>query len=94
MGSTYNPGPGAVRFSDRNEEIAPAPQFEGEGSRGNVPPEMEQQLRNLSANMQRSGLQESRIGHYQFEPVSLPPSRVCTKLEQFTTPHSVTNRAG
>jgi len=82
MGSTYNPGPGAVRFSDQNEEIAPVTQFEGEGSRGNVPPEMEQQLRNLSANMQRSGLQESRINHYQFEPVSLPPSRVCNKTDQ------------
>lgn len=74
MAFSSNAGPGAVRFSDTTEEIAAPPNYQFDGTSGgpNVPPEMAAQLRNLSASMQ-----SSRLANYNFEPVSLPPSRVC-----------------
>lgn len=80
MAYNNNLGPGAVRFSDQNEEIAPPTQYiqQDNGARGDVPPEMEQQLRTLSANMQKSGIQDNRM-NFHFDPVSGPPSRVRRK---------------
>jgi len=76
MAYPNNAGPGAVRFSDTTEEIA-APanhQIDDVSAGPYVPPEMATQLRNLSASMQ-----SSRLANYNFEPVSLPPSRVCPR---------------
>jgi hypothetical protein len=75
-----NPGPGAVRFSEQNQEIAPPVHYVQQETpdRDNVPPEMEQQLRTLSANMQKSGIQDNRM-NFHFDPVSGPPSRVGRK---------------
>lgn len=66
---SITPGHGAIRFNDETEEFAAPTEMD-------VDPEREQQLKDLSKTMQRSGLQESRMAAFQFEPVSLPPSRV------------------
>jgi hypothetical protein len=39
-------------------------------------PEAKEEIRNLAMTLQKSKLQESRMSNFQFEPVSLPASRV------------------
>jgi hypothetical protein len=73
-------GPGAVRFSEQNQEIAPPTQYIEPNTvpRDDVPPEVEHQIRTLSKNMQKSGIQDHRMD-FHFDPVSGPPSRVGRK---------------
>ncbi|KAB8342926.1 hypothetical protein FH972_022523 [Carpinus fangiana] len=71
----------AVRFSSATEDIQPAPfhpadsAAESPRQREDVPPEVQQELRDLSLNMQKSRLQHERMEKFAFEPVSLPTSR-------------------
>jgi hypothetical protein len=39
-------------------------------------PEAKEEIRSLAMTLQKSKLQESRMSNFQFEPVSLPASRV------------------
>jgi hypothetical protein len=73
----------AVRFASVNEEIAPpetlqsldsqstAAAGDGADAAGGA-----QQLKQLSESLQGTHLQERRMSHFAFEPVSLPVSRV------------------
>lgn len=87
--------PHAVRFASVNQEIEPDPtlqsQFspiseQGEGTQTigeNLEPKAKDELRSLAIGLQKSQLQESRLRHFAFEPVSLPPSRVCIDQRGF-----------
>jgi hypothetical protein len=75
----------SVRFSDVNQEIEPEKAVQtiskltgaGQGAHGEpMSPQAEEELRNLSASLQKSRCQARRMEHFSFEPVSLPPSRV------------------
>ena len=65
-----------VRFSERNQEIAPVRNAPGRYVRDDLSPEAQAELRNLSMTLQNSRIQASRMGDFAFEPVSLPASRV------------------
>ena len=41
-----------------------------------ISPDAKEDIRNLAMSLQKSKLQESRMHNFQFEPVSLPASRV------------------
>jgi hypothetical protein len=60
----------AVRFASSVEEIA----ADDDGVHPQVSPE---QLKQFTKALQGTPLQERRMNTYQFEPFSLPPSRVC-----------------
>jgi hypothetical protein len=72
----------AVRFASVNEEIAPAETLQSLDSLS-TPAAGDadaaggaQQLKQLSESLQGTHLQERRMSHFAFEPVSLPVSRV------------------
>ncbi|KAF9889417.1 serine/threonine protein kinase [Aspergillus nanangensis] len=73
--------PAQVRFSSVTEEIEPSNQPTSTLSPEPVVPgrKQEDDLRSLAASLQRSQLQESRMGKFSFDPVSLPPSRVASR---------------
>lgn len=77
--SNVNNNVPAVRFSSAVEEIDPnqpsviSTKADGASADQVIPPE---QLRQLKKSVQGCPLQERRINTFQFEPVSLPPSRV------------------
>jgi hypothetical protein len=78
----------AVRFASGVEEIEPVEKVHdttksndgGSRSMEDLPPEAKEEIRNLAMTLQKSKLQESRMSNFQFEPVSLPSSRVSTAL--------------
>lgn len=75
--------PSQVRFSSVTEEIEPSDPSASAQSAGNQPADSQKQqdeeLRSLAASLQRSQLQESRLGKFSFDPVSLPSSRVASR---------------
>jgi hypothetical protein len=79
---TSNSAPQGVRFSSGVEEIEPVEkditQTESDGSKltENLTSEAKEEIRGLAMTLQKSKLQESRMSNFQFEPVSLPASRV------------------
>jgi hypothetical protein len=44
-------------------------------------PEAKEEIRNLATTLQKSKIQETRMHNFQFEPVSLPTSRVSPSCE-------------
>ncbi|KAL5362367.1 kinase-like domain-containing protein [Aspergillus floccosus] len=73
--------PSQVRFSSITEEIEPSEQSASALSPGSGSPSEKQDddLRSLAASLQRSQLQESRLGKFSFDPLSLPSSRVASR---------------
>ncbi|KAA8652529.1 hypothetical protein EYZ11_002641 [Aspergillus tanneri] len=75
--------PGQVRFSSVTEEIEPSDPSASVQLSENYPAEDQKQqvdqIRSLAASLQRSQLQESRLGKFSYEPVSLPSSRVTSR---------------
>lgn len=77
--------PQGVRFASGVQEIQPVhsihqmvmPPGQEVKSSEDLTPEAKEEIRNLAMTLQKSKLQESRLSNYAFEPVSLPPSRVC-----------------
>lgn len=72
------PGSPAVRFASSSQEIEPVQLDEtttGEGE-GDAPGGQGQQLRDLTDTLSGTHLQSRRMSHFNFEPVSLPASRV------------------
>lgn len=74
--------PGQVRFSSVTEEIEPSEQSASALSPESGAPseKQDEDLRSLAASLQRSQLQESRLGKFSFDPLSLPSSRVCNPV--------------
>lgn len=79
--------PHAVRFASVNQEIEPDRSLQSQTSEkeaqnapvaANWDPNAKDDIRSLALNLQDTRLQESRLRHFAFEPVSLPASRVCT----------------
>ncbi|KAH8705128.1 kinase-like domain-containing protein [Talaromyces proteolyticus] len=77
--------PHAVRFASVNQEIEPDHSIqsrsdERELQADSIPADLDanakDELRSLAINLQDTRLQESRLRHFAFEPVSLPASRV------------------
>lgn len=80
--------PHAVRFASVNQEIDPDPSLQSQFSpasgqeeeaqpiSNDLEPSAKDELRSLAVGLQKSQLQESRLRHFAFEPVSLPSSRV------------------
>ncbi len=72
-------GSPTVRFASVNEEIPP----ESSHPLDAVPPPQavagndQEKLKELSYTLHGTHLQERRMSHFAFEPVSLPASRVC-----------------
>lgn len=71
-------GSPTVRFASATEEIEPT----GLEALDTAPPQTitgqdEERLKELSKSLHGSHLQERRMSHFAFEPVSLPASRVC-----------------
>lgn len=83
------PGSPAVRFASSSQEIEPVQLDEtnttsasGEAGGSGGPG---QQLRDLSDSLSGTHLQSRRMSHFNFEPVSLPASRV----RELHAPHSL-----
>lgn len=80
--------PQAVRFASVNQEIEPAHSIQSLSTvpsniSGGIPefsPEAQEEIRNLSRSLQSSPLQQRRMNHFAFEPVSLPTSRVSESI--------------
>jgi hypothetical protein len=68
----------AVRFASVNEEIEPAnvESLESNPPTQSIPGNEQEQLKELSKTLQSAHLQKRRMSHFDFEPVSLPASRV------------------
>jgi hypothetical protein len=81
---TSNSAQQGVRFASGVEEIEPVKKLhdltksndDGSSSMEDLTPEAKEEIRNLAMTLQKSKLQESRMSNFQFEPVSLPASRV------------------
>ena len=69
--------PSQVRFSSTTEEIEPSAATGSPEPRPVETPKQVDDLQSLAASLQRSQLQESRLGSFSYDPVSLPSSRVC-----------------
>ena len=74
--------PQAVRFASVNQEIEPAQSLQTNTeasdtsvSRGDLGPDAEDEIRNLSLGLHNSHLHQRRTSNFAFEPVSLPVSR-------------------
>lgn len=74
--------PQIVRFASANQEIEPAQSLQTNTeasdtpvSKGDLGPEAEDELRNLSLGLHHSHLHQRRTSNFAFEPVSLPVSR-------------------
>jgi hypothetical protein len=73
-----------VRFASGVDEIEPVKKVHDltksndDRSRSieELSPEVKEEIRNLAVTLQKSKLQESRMSNFQYEPVSLPASRV------------------
>lgn len=78
--------PGQVRFSSVTQEIEPsrsAVSLDPEPEQSHADPSKQtsdEDLRSLAQTLQKSQLQESRLRHFSFDPMPLPPSRVCATL--------------
>jgi hypothetical protein len=71
-----------VRFASEDEETDPLDESKHDQQKGVIPdeefgPEAHEQIRNLAMSLQKSRLQENRMANFAYEPVSMPPSRVC-----------------
>lgn len=76
-------GSPAVRFSSANEEISPQESLNMLDSKPipqKLSGESETDLRELSSSLRATHLQNRRMSAFNFEPVSLPASRVCANL--------------
>ena len=79
------PDRGGVRFKDEDEEIDPiqsvkdvsVPDHRRDIDKEELSPEAHEQIKNLAMTLQKSRIQESRMHGFAYEPVSMPPSRVC-----------------
>lgn len=77
-----------VRFASGVEEIEPVQKVHdltksnSDESRpmDDLSPEAKEEIRNLAMTLRKSKVQESRMSNFQFEPVSLPASRVSSLL--------------
>jgi hypothetical protein len=78
----------SVRFASGVEEIEPVKKVNDltksndDRSRSieELSPEAKEEIRNLAMTLQKSKLQESRMSNFQYEPVSLPASRVSSSF--------------
>jgi hypothetical protein len=79
----------AVRFSDVTQEIEPDQAAhhasaltadDEKPSKEQLCPEAEKEIRNLSMTLHKSTCQAKRMEHFNYEPVSLPPSRVSRQI--------------
>ncbi len=74
--------PQAVRFSSVSQEIEPVYSLQSPLTQNSnidqefISSEAREEIRNLSRNLQKSPLQQRRMSHFGFEPVSLPVSRL------------------
>ena len=76
------PLPQTVRFASVNQEIEPAHSLQSNTealdpptSRGELGPDAEDEIRNLSLGLHQSHLHQRRTSNFAFEPMSLPVSR-------------------
>jgi hypothetical protein len=84
-------GSPAVRFSSVNEEIDPQQSLTDLDSTSNLPKisgESEANLRALSSSLRAKHLQSRRMSAFNFEPVSLPASRVRSNSHISSSPSS------
>ena len=73
-------GSPTVRFASTNEEIEPErslDHLEAAASTQEISNTNDATIKELTKTLQGSHLQERRMSHFAFEPVSLPASRVC-----------------
>lgn len=70
-------GSPTVRFASKNQEIEPEKSLEPLSDIPSIQEPSEQDIRELSATLHSTQLQNRRMSHFAFEPVSLPASRVC-----------------
>jgi len=78
-------GSPTVRFASVNEEIEPAnvPSLDTSPPTQNISGTDQEQIKELSKTLQDTHLQKRRMSHFDFEPVSLPASRVRLRLLSF-----------
>lgn len=86
--STEPPQPQTVRFASVDQEIEPAHSIQSfstlPSQNSSSDPQFiydaQEEIRKLSQSLQSSQLQQRRMSHYAFEPVSLQTSRVSAAL--------------
>ena len=74
-----------MRFADVNEEIEPA-NIDAVTSSQAISEKDEEKLKEISKTLHGTHLQERRMSHFAFEPVSLPASRVRILLSYTSNP--------
>lgn len=97
LSSETSSQPQAVRFASVNEEIEPAHSLQSFSSfpsgqaisDTDLSPDAQEEIRNLSIELQNSHLQKRRMSNFAFEPVSLPASRVCSSDLNILNPINV-----
>jgi hypothetical protein len=75
MTQGFTEGSPLVRFASNDEEIEPI-QLDSARPERQFSGQTEAQLRELSESLSGTHLQSRRMSHFNFEPVSLPTSRV------------------
>jgi hypothetical protein len=76
-----------VRFAAENQEIAPEHSLEdiqmsNDRKRDDINPATEQELAQLKTTLQNN-IQNARMQHHAFEPVSLPGSMPASRVRSF-----------
>jgi hypothetical protein len=74
-----------VRFASVNEEIEPV-NLDAVQSSQAVSGNDVDKLKEISKSLHGTHLQERRMSHFAFEPVSLPASRVCILFSYLSNP--------
>ena len=73
-----------VRFAAENQEIAPEDiQMSNDRRRDDINPATEQELAQLKTTLQNN-IQNARMQHHAFEPVSLPGSMPVSRVRNFS----------
>ena len=87
-------GSQGVRFTSGLQEITPSKNdlekttiAEDSKQSEDISLEAKEEIRNLAMSLQKSKLQENRMHNFQFEPVSLPASRVSPALSSQSGPN-------
>jgi hypothetical protein len=92
--SDSEPHQQAVRFNSVTEQISPDSKFDQTSSVSSIPageeqgwnPKAQEEIRQFSSNVHQSTpLQQRRMSHFAFEPVSLPVSRVSSPSSDIYT---------
>lgn len=85
-------GKEGVRFAERDQEMSSEEDLQnikdvtglGNNRREDLGPEAQNELQQLRTALQQNNIQNSRMQHHAFEPVSLPGSQPASRVSRAT----------